>query len=157
MKKERNAKEMLREGKIKCIPKQESQEITEPNSEKRKKKKVTKTIILPLLEIPQKESKKPDKLILIAMKKLIPEEEGDSEVDSEAQMMVDSEAQEFQEEVKEVALKEKEAKEAALKEKEAVSVAKELKEAVSVVIEAVREEEDFSKIHLKELIELCKT
>jgi len=110
-----------------------------------------------LLEIPQKESKKPDKLILIAMKKLIPEEEGDSEVDSEAQMMVDSEAQEFQEEVKEVDSKEKEAKEAALKEKEAVLVAKELKEAVSVVIEAVREEEDFSKIHLKELIELCKT
>ena len=111
-----------------------------------------------MLEIPQKESKKPDKLILIAMKKLIPEEEEDSEeVDSEAQMMVDSEAQEFQEEVKEVDSKEKEAKEAALKEKEAVLVAKELKEAVSVVIEAVREEEDFSKIHLKELIELCKT
>lgn len=100
-----------------------------------------------MLEIPPKELKKPDKLILIAMKKLSPEEEGDSEVDSEAQMMVDSEAQEFQEEVKEVVLK----------EKEAVLVAKELKEAVSVVTEAVREEVDFSKIHLKELSELCKT
>ena len=79
-KEEKDLKEMVREETIKNKEDKESQEIMEPNSEK-KRRLIAMMMISKLSETPQKELKKHMLLTLIAMKKTTHlEEEVDSEV-----------------------------------------------------------------------------
>jgi hypothetical protein len=79
-KEEKDLKEMVREETIKNKEEKESQEIMEPNSEK-KRRLIAIMMISKLSETPRKELKKHMLLTLIAMKKTThSEEEVDSEV-----------------------------------------------------------------------------